>query len=157
MLACSSEKRFRHWSLISNLQSSGVLKSTLKINNNKGNTDARRASFIQWSGSVNLPLNLSRHHGLGESIKPWSLGLIRGFLHLTLGFISHIFVFEYLLPHCRRVWDIFLLNLCLIFIQHCSLPSPSAYNYHLSTLISFQAAYIVPLTFMILAPYILIS
>lgn len=74
------------------------------------------------------------------------------------GFICHIFVFDYLLPHCRSVWDLFLLNLSLISIQHSTVClSPSAYNYHLSILISFQAAYIVTPTFMILSPYILIS
>lgn len=74
------------------------------------------------------------------------------------GFICHIFVFDYLLPHCRSVWDLFLLNLSLISIQHSTVClSPSAYNYHLPILISFQAAYTGAPTFMILSPYILIS
>lgn len=74
------------------------------------------------------------------------------------GFICHIFVFDYLLPHCRSVWDLFLLNLSLISIQHSTVClSPSAYNYHLPILISFQAAYTGTPTFMILSPYILIS
>lgn len=158
MLACCPEKLFRNWSgassLIPNLQAPSSPLSREKEGEHR------------WLESILFPVGrrknpqflFSRHHGLLDSIKPWTLGLVKRFSspHQGVHFSHFCFwVFTTTPQKCLRSFP--SQSLPHFHSRLYSLPSPSAYNYHLSILISFQAAYIVAPTFMILAPYILIS
>lgn len=146
------------WSLISNPQSSDSLKPTVK-EKEWGSIDDWRASPFWWGGEELAHIFFFQGTIIFvESIIAQTLGLARKFSspHQGVHFSHFCFwLFTTTLQTCLRSFP--SQSLPHFHSTLYSLPSPSAYNYHLSILISFQADYIVTPTFMLLAPYILIS